>query len=203
MTIQEKVAAIERFPLRINTKIELLLVLTGHKKATTIFVYGKTVSFENADSPPASKLRIKTIQNFLSRLGLPYQILSADSIRNKDHDEKYERVLICIGHDDQSLHSIASMWQKLSKERYPLADKVHGNLSGFPKSAVRAYLQQDLMPFNEQQAHTKDLEYDHFCQFRFSKDHWQEELKTAERWAQEVKILSPQLYTKFITMTVK
>ena len=98
---------------------------------------------------------------------------------------------------------MVTMWQKLSKDGYPLADKVHGTLSGFPNSAIQAYLQQKLMPFSEQQTHTKGLEYDHFCQFRFSMDNWQEELKTPERWAQEVKRLSPRLYTKFITMTVK
>ncbi len=203
MTIQEKVAAIEKFPFWLNTKSELLLVIAGLKPAITVSVDGKTVSCEQ-QTPLPSIVRTHAIENLLRRINIPFTTLPKIHRKWPEDDEQYYVTIICIGNSQKDADDLASVWTKITKGGYPASsqDAEHGRLSGFPKTAIEAFVNSRdlLLTGKEVDERTDGLAYKNFCQMRFTREYWREELKTPELWAKTVNAMSPKIYA---TITAK
>lgn len=201
MTTQEKVAAIEKFPFWTNNKIELLLVIAGLKPAITVDVRGKLVSCKVKAQLP-SRVRTHAIENLLQRIDVPFVTLPAIHRMFPKHDEQYYTTIICIGATTKDARDLAKVWTNITTLGYPAKsqDAEHGRLSGFPKTAISAFVsdQSKLLSNEVVDERTKNIEWHYFCQMRFTKAHWQEELAVVEKWAEAVKELSPNMYSKVV-----
>jgi hypothetical protein len=78
-------------------------------------------------------------------------------------------------------------------------------MSGFPDSAIRAYRRwlygdrkgNDLIiDQRELPEEIQEQNFIAFAQYRLSRENWQEELKTAKRWAEEIERIDPALYER-------
>jgi hypothetical protein len=93
----------------------------------------------------------------------------------------------------QQLHSIFS--GNLSAAD---ADRPHGELSGFPATAIDAFVahgasDQPGLPLEVRQTPAVA-----FAGFMFSREHWRTELKTSQRWAETIRKVSPHIYKEYL-----
>ncbi len=165
MTTQQKVAAIEKFPFWTNTKAELLLVLAGFKPAITVDVSGKVVSCKAKAQLPSS-VRTHAIENLLHRIDVPFITLPSIHRMSPKDDKQYHRTTICVGATAKDACDLAKVWTNLTTLGYPAKsqDAEHGRLSGFPKTAISAFVSDPskLLANEAVDERTKNVEWQYF-----------------------------------------
>jgi hypothetical protein len=104
----------------------------------------------------------KAVANFLKSLGLAYQI---------------------SGDGQATVAAVALRPDLVQAYLDARGDFAIGQLLGYPETAIAAYAQGDCLTIPEQEAaqQTAGMPPD-FLPFRFSRDHWQEELLVATDW---------------------
>jgi hypothetical protein len=75
-----------------------------------------------------------------------------------------------------------------------------GLMFGIPQTAANAYAKgpQFLIRDEDIPAKIREQDYMAFSKFWFSREHWQEELETVKKWAQEIRQVDPKLYEKLV-----
>ena len=192
----KKVKLIEKSPLPLDQRVEVLLVYANQKPATILYIENRNYFFLN--NYFASKIntpfekRLKKVQKLLDRLNISYEtselekfgghvIYSDGTIRHLP----LERVLIYMArtHDKKD---------KLMTASFQGDDYGQGRLFGFPETAIQAF-------HGERNRFMGDLDHGnpqgYFTQFVFSQEFFDEEYKsTSIRWHDTVKRLSPRMY---------
>jgi hypothetical protein len=142
----------------------------------------------------------------LKGLGVEFEILPPhEHESNKTADPKearVERIVICLAGNKEDLTQMKEVWTELKPEGYPVNERLHGELSSFPGSAVLAFVDGTLLSSKESDEKLEGAWYKHFVKFRLS-ENWHEEAKTGEVWAKAIKELSPKIYNDYTAMMRK
>jgi hypothetical protein len=184
---KETVQSFEELPFKTLTqKVELILVWRKLKRGTQIIL-----------SPEITDINLKIMIKIIEKAGLFCKIA-------EDKDSKNPRKACFIANNQEVLESLSNLF---------FGDHLNssvclelGKIYGFPKTAIEAFKKNHNSMINinnnkdeffltweeVEEKIPKDLQP--FIGFKFSKDHWEEELKILEKWAEEIKLVSPELY---------
>lgn len=207
----ELIERIEEFPSRdlpIYDKIDILLVRSGAKpSAVTNLGRGEIAEIGDlhGEFPSVPKEKIEKISNFLSELGLLYSIGSPENIENQELQENGSIIILRRQTIDIFMAMHQSDLDKLVTSIRSCDDEKTGEALGYPDTAIEAYVKKDSRYEDraELPQEIKESPYYHFIRFALSPDHWQEEIKTAQKWADVVKTNSPRLFEEFIEASKK
>jgi predicted transcriptional regulator len=231
---RELVARVERLALNEFELTELLLVWRGLKQATEVdFVLRQWEGDETP--PPINTEKIETqrtaILGVLRDLNLAWvtgagkvdQSLLTPEERNQGVTapaREYQRMYVGKTADDLERLRGAEIEVEADTPMYWDTWERHqrtlGELYGFPKTAVEAYIQEFRGEASEAKSAeergnkfsqlTRDLpaevrnqDFTAFAFYRTSKEHWQTELETAKQWAEELQKVSPKLFEKIVS----
>ena len=187
MIVFKKVKLVEKSPLALREKVELLLIYAQHKPATILKLKQKrNLQFASFYESDGEKFKERQITKLLGQLNLPYSIGPSESFCLDDSlEEKIEQVPVYVGMNEE--------W----KERIVSAECVYdeaelGRCYGFPETAIQDYL-GIRPPFLGNFHDSRPLGY--FTWFIQSAEFKDEEIElSAIRWHDIVKRLSPKLY---------
>jgi hypothetical protein len=204
--------AVEQLPIDNDaSRAELLLVWRGLKIATIV-----GVAFQNEPGAPAFKSEAEHIEarlralGFLVRQGNFVRFVKIPGKKSPGKGgSRGDTTLPPRGYAEyyaartrEDLEKFYEIWNEEDEQR--VCDEI-GRMSGFPDSAIRAYrrwLYGDRKDNNliiDQQELPEEIQEQNFmafAQYRFSRENWQEELKTAKRWAEEIERIDPALYER-------
>lgn len=163
---------------RTLAQVHLLLIKGDFKQATTIDMPSDTPNI--ADS-------LNDLSRNLSATGLRCRAIA-------DPGQKLYR--IHIGKSDHALDEL----EACLSGGLPLgeADLIHGRLSGFPETAIQAFIAKDFIKPEELPKDIRVSPEYVFAAFQLSKKHWKEELETGKKWALYIKNNAPDLYDQYI-----
>ena len=141
-----------------NEKQQILLVLTGHKPVSEVASGHWEPTETGRQTVPDDSTKVSEL---LESLGLAYHL------RPSEH----------------ALDVTVSLDPALVTE-YEQADEATnvGRLFGYPETAIAAYGTDDIMPIDEQDKITEEAGLGDWSPFRFSRDHWQDELALTQEW---------------------
>jgi hypothetical protein len=180
-------------------RIDLLLVWSGVKPATSITL-GRLWSIDQKKEDLTEK-EIEKARRVFKNAGLAF--VEGRKVRRSIRNEKGFVSYQYVAKKFFVAKNII-LAKRLMKAENTDDDKTIGQLAGFPKTAVKAYLKSKkisnvlTIKRSELPAAVKNRNYLAFATFYFSKNHWQEELKTPKKWAETIKNLDPQLYEKTV-----
>lgn len=214
------VEAIERLPMSDTSKLDMLLTWRGEKRATDTGVVLKTWS--KGENPPEVTTEDK--KKIIDNAKAVFRSMGLFSVDGEDverepytEDEESDHPIEVPGNKHAVLYispikEDAEKLQKLWQEDDEVKNaREIGKMYGFPPSTIEAYgqffeqgfrkgfknremtIEQGELPENVQ-----NQDFMAFAQFRLSRNSWQEELKTAERWAGEIKNIDPALYERVV-----
>jgi len=201
---REKVEKIEQFEKRSSSiiqelliweKINLVLVMSGVKKATEVTVFGQSVhdGEEFDDENILLNQEIDKVRDLLTELGLDFEV-SEPGIQ----EALNEKEMLCdiyVARDKKSLEDIVKAVKNGFVEERGLA-------LGYPQTAVEAYVgkRDKLDIIQNLPQEVKDSKSYLLLKFVPSKDSWQEEIKTAEIWAKALEANSPKLLADLVEL---
>ena len=208
---RELVKRIEQLPIADGEKIDLILAWRELKPASALCVVLKKYTREGKPilSEEDEKKLLKKVKLLAWDLGLTF-IEGAEWWPQESMDD-VEQDKICdmfVARRPELALELARQWYKMSN---PVAEKQIGILLGYPETAVNAFkeFKKDLPGFMGERKSESPVMSDEdfpeqirkqdfmaFSDLRLSKKHWHQELKLVEKWAEEIKKLSPSLYQR-------
>lgn len=182
------VSAIEDSPLDVGEKMELLLVSTGTKPATDFTRYSEDWS-EPGSGKPIDEPGMTSLVELLDRSGIQYEVLPEQTVNvDSEHEfPKRKEQKVLVGKDKESLELLKKAFLQDDPELF-------GRAYGFPETAIQAYICGQTFNPNNLPQNVRQSEAYVFGRFAYSTDHWQDELKTAQRWSDSIKNVSPKIY---------
>ena len=201
--IKKITRSLEKIPLlKVRDKIFLVLILTGSKKASDVYI-----------SAGASAGEIKELEAEIKRAGLVFK-LTDRTIEDKDNRLISKRVcLVAVNQKDLDLFSEKWFGDQIND---PTAYKKIGEMSGFPQTAIDAYDAFSNPELSQaERDESRNLIYSEAEKieklknepevipfatlFYMSKAHFDSEVETARKWAKEINAASPILLNMFIS----
>jgi hypothetical protein len=195
-TSREKIESIENAPLDIQEKVDILLILKDLKPASDISLYSEEWP-EGEKEKEINPESIEKTEELLKKNNLLYEPFE-EKVADWYKDEKGQKVrkekTFIIAKNEENLNLI--------KKAFETGDeKLFGKAYGFPQTSIEAYLGKgEAIDSNKLPEEIKQQDALAFSKFKLSKDNWQEELKTAQKWADAVKETSPKAYNEFMEM---
>jgi hypothetical protein len=182
-------------------KYEVGLILSGFKRATVWFVtsnFGSDISH----LPAIDQYVVDETIRFLESLDLLAEATKEDIVNEGYEPNPYRRrIVILIARDVESMALNRELWGDRSYNAdgpefggYPDNDELYGKLSGYPQTAIDAYVSGN--SFKASEMPREIVASPAFAVMRFapSKDHWREELAQAEAWIEPIKSNMPNVY---------
>ena len=160
-------------------QVQLLLIKGGYKQATTLYM---------EDGAPGTRSALDRLSKQLVAQGFCCRLSDQEEGRGYN---------LHIANDSHSLDRLELCLSGTLDVNQ--ADLIHGQLSGFPNSAIAAFIANEVIDPEELSQRVRVSAEYAFASFRLSKDHWQEELATGKIWAQYIKNNAPELYKKYLT----
>lgn len=197
---RELMERLEKIHLNIEIKIEFLLVWKGEKPATEISI--ATKSWKEGEPPKSlDSKQVEEMEKLIKDMKLfyntaPKQVVDGEYYYiTKDGQEKLEK-------KEETIFYLAKKKENLDlfiKALKGKDDKLFGQLYGYPESAIKAYIEKgEKMEISKLPSKIQRQPSVAFTRFKLSKNHWQQELKTSQRWAEITEKTSLKLYEKFI-----
>lgn len=173
--LEKNIRIIESLDCNLKAKANMVLVLLGLKPATNIFFLGDD---ENVES---FKSKIKETSLFF------------DVIEKLPLDNKRVKEDLVIAKKQEIASLVAFLFKDPSLNRREL-----GVYMGYPKTAIDAYVgmeerHQDYKKVFEERGISGTA-----IAYVLSRDHWQEEIKVAEKWVEALKLKAPEIYKQII-----
>lgn len=189
--IQEYAGKIEALDGICNgTKVDLILVLVREKLATEVDIRLDSMVIRS---------QAETFKSQLGQLGFECELGPVTPLWEPQVLQSGDMDAFNIPHRQRFFVALSQYDAKRLKRADEEADgKVLGELFGFPKTAISAYISSNNP--NSDLLRIRDLGVDPkaecapFCQFALSSDHWREELGVAQRWGEIIKEYAPTLY---------
>lgn len=209
---KKKIEMIENMPINPFERVELILIRAAFRMATTIELTSHTWKIEDGNPKRIDRGKLKIIEESLKGAGYVFKTsdpeieeivsikedIPEEEIRPEHESiaEKRERITIRIAEDQKSLDKYLEIIKSGSDEQM-------GKACGFPKSAIKAYLESD--DDNSRIVGRKDLpegirkqEWSLFASFMMSRDKWREELEIVKKWAKAIDRISPKIYREYV-----
>lgn len=177
--LEKNIRIIESLDCRAGEKADTILVLLGLKPATDFSLF---VNDENPDS----------IKRKLKGAGLFF-----DEIEKPPFEDKKITAKLALAKEQHIASLVAFLFRDVKRNHKEL-----GIYMGYPITAVEAFI--GLREKIEDEKFEKIFKDHNIPQqimgFLLSKDNWQEEIKTAEKWCEALKLRAPEFYKKVIAM---
>jgi len=204
---RELIKEIEKLPgLDFSEKTDLILVWRKLKPATNLNLILK--HWESGEQKPelsseVEKEQVEKIESLFSSLGIFFELGEKEkeeprALELDDNKEQkvggYELQVFYIASKQEDAKKLADAWQDQLRRNTEL-----GYLFGFPKSPTEAFQKFDMDLLVNKEELPEDIKKEDFmafAEFKLSKANWQQEIRTAKRWAEEIKKISPELYNK-------
>lgn len=183
-------------------KAELFLLLKDFKKVAQITIGDTNIDSVDTRNDPLSKeaLDVACIdtETQLRKLGL-------FSLRNYDNDgiNEQQAAELIVAKDPVLLPLFQKRYTAMQQPEHDLEeDRYLGEMSGFPKTAIDAFLKgeealiEDTDPEFSKATEVSDALA--FVHFRLSKEHWREELVAVKKMTDEIKEGFPEVYTAIV-----
>ncbi len=218
MDLAQKVRLIEQAEIFIEEKIPLILVVAGEKPVCQLYAgfyregakYTLVEDFFPESSFPYKKIKydidhqnVQEIVALLEEIKIPYHIRKVKTFSRPVNlfycESDYLPIVV-----SQSRRNIRRYIRANDKKD----DKALGKLYGYPKTAVKAYLDPKILTVDvihtEKTIHRNSpirfLPYlSEFAIYSMSEDNFEEELQTALRWQLTVRTLSWKTYVESFT----
>ncbi len=199
----EMVEMIESAPLDIFQKMEMILVKSGLKPATTIELWSSPWEKGSDDKNLVDVNELSKIKNMLEKLELDTKISDPeiDEYFQIVEAQPENEIAMCREKITVFYGSNKAFVDRLAQAKKDLNDKEMGISFGYPETAIEAYVgEKEGMTRQELPDKIKKTDFFPFIQFGvLSKDNWREEIKTAEKWANAVKANSPKIFNEYST----
>lgn len=191
--------------LHIQEKVNIFLVYSGLKPATELGRYQLDKDRDKEDIVKASALQDNRVKDILTDLNLPFSTQKDKRLEGKDRDN----YTYLIAQNEETLAKMQELMkahEKMidgSRSGYNQYALEFGEMFGFPQTATIAFNEVSdqktsdtlLEQLPEDISNTEVGKfYNAIHPFRLSKDHWKEELKIVEIWANAVKKDMPHIY---------
>ena len=182
-------------------KMDLILVWRGLKTVSQLSI------FENATPSQISDLKNKIHQA---------NLLFKEEV-NLTKPKKYPipisglKKVYFVAKNQDDLNLFSSLWfgDHLND---PKVYKEIGRMSGFPQTAINTFHEFSGLSGEERNTKKKSLTlspeekkdlfppelFPFSLRFYVSREHWQSELETIQKWAEEIKLVAPALYQSFV-----
>lgn len=196
---------VEQLPIDDQYKVDLLLVWRGLKPATDIaFTLREFDESGNLFSVVAGHEKtLGEIRSTLDSLELVY----VEKGPRQDKSGTKEEQWFFLSRDKENAEKLMTSFEGAGASKKG-ADAEYGRLSGFPPSAIDAFVKIQEKGFARRHEVSIDKEglpaevlkedFMPFVRFRLSVEHWQEELETAKGWAEEIRQVDPALYERVV-----
>ena len=174
--MKKKISKIEQLNFGNQQKAGLILVLLGEKPAVEVALY-------DWNDPPGKFAEV------IKEIGLNFEELNFED-RAFTSPKLVTR--FAIARDKETVLSLRSLDPARDHREY-------GLLMGYPESAVEAFVKSKEIKQTRQKdgGPTWKLIKDRsVVNFALSKDNWQDEIKTSERWNEVLRKYAPELYKK-------
>ncbi|MBI2617330.1 hypothetical protein HYW55_04305 [Candidatus Gottesmanbacteria bacterium] len=192
---------LEIMPMSVFDKVNVLLVYKGLRTATTtelsFFEYDETYdeTMGEPDSRTMTLRQAEKLETFFKEFSLPYE---RQKLYEDEENLDLFHIDFLIGKDAKSL---AQMKKADGMNVFdPHLDEEYGIALGFPETAARAHSRGQTIPLDELPPEIAQSEVHHFAQFDMSRDHWKEEFKIKQLWADTVKRLAPKIYQNLLSL---
>lgn len=204
------------FPINLQDKVEIWLILRDLKPATDIFLK-KTLINKIDRSTKVTQRNLKIVENFLKDNNLFYK-----TIDQYNHGQlkikvghKYYYVnftffdkIFFVSKKEDFVESLYKAWTDLRGVFEPSVNRQLGILYGFPKEAVEEYVKAwsdpkvKSLPDNLEKAiefhkRHKGEYWESYVSYIIRKGHDEEDTQVAKRWADCVRNEFPELALKF------
>lgn len=180
---KELVAKIEAIKTTDDTKADIVLLWKDLKKASDIIITGDSEMTE-----AEREVTCREAEDLFKKLGLSYVKNNREMVAALGIAE----YIVSKNQTDMLLY------QKAWNQDGDTEAKTLGNLLGFPDTAIEAYQAGEVLDESMLPEDVVSLDTRAFLWYKLSKDHWQEEIKTAEKWARQIQKTDSQLYTRLI-----
>ncbi len=179
-----------------DEKFDLILLLAGEKRGVEWQLFSESGRSEQLVNPIDS-LRIVQLETFLTLLGVLFSPLGPAIIQVSDAPPTFvERIVYRLAINPENLLLMEKLWS--DPKGYPKDGVLHGELSGFPRTAIKAFAQGGgaTLTFGSLPPDVVATEAYAFVKFNMSRSHWRDELAVGERWARIIKAASPFVYAQ-------
>lgn len=171
---REKIEIIEGLKIGFEQKAELILVLLGEKPAFKLTVFANTPEEVSAEE---DKIR---------SIGLRFR-----KINQQEKNGKYV-VQFLIAAEEDNLNKLTEVDPSVNHAEF-------GTLMGYPSSAVKAFLEGELIDIDEEIELLGKYPEIVFHNFRLSKGGQEKEIEILKHWNNIIKTASPNIYSAFMT----
>lgn len=168
---REKISKIESIRTGYQQKANLVLVLLGEKPGVDLTVYVDTEE------------EIIEEEKKLKSLGLNFKKMGQEKKGNRYVAE------FIVAKDDDILSELSKVDPSRDHEKF-------GSLMGYPKSAIKAFLEGNSLSIEEEREILEKYPKIVLHDFRLSKDNNKEEIETLRRWNEVLEKKAPSLYSE-------
>jgi len=180
-------------------RMNLILTYWGEKPVSEIEMY-----YDEANPllEPEEILRAKNnLETALDALGLKFKATQQEQIDEDGFEQK--KFQFFVGKNEDNLKELEMAFLEQNNEKI-------GKLLGYPETAVKAFAQgiqqknlfEMMLDEKEWWQNLSKTEKEsllqegvlNFASFKFSKEHWKEELDIIRKWQMQIKEKAPQLY---------
>ncbi|MCX6756626.1 MAG: hypothetical protein NTW35_00525 [Candidatus Nomurabacteria bacterium] len=171
--LEKNIRIIESLDCNLKAKANMVLVLLGLKPATDVFFLGN-----NED--------LKPFKSKIKETGLSFDVTGSLLL---DNNRVKEDLVISKKQEIASL--VAFLFKTPNLNRREL-----GVYMGYPETAINAFVGLKEKHQDSRKVFQDKGISDSVASFILSKDNWQEEIKTAEKWVEGLTLKAPELYKK-------
>ena len=175
-----------------HDKASLLLVYGGLKPSAQVVMQGRPFGSTD-DTIHIETSLIDTLSSILSELKLSHvntvEIMEARTNDSSSMAQEVMRVYVAPS-------KRVALQLKAAFDNIQESHSNAGNLLGYPETAVKAFLTQDMLDWENHPTLTKDVSERNMrlLGHRLSKENWAEEVKYLESWGNFLKKISPSIY---------
>jgi hypothetical protein len=200
--VEPDIKTVEDMEITPPEQVDLVLLLLNEKQATEIALD----SDEYPAPSPVHKVSpdtVEAIRRHLNALPIAYDVSPERLLVSLAR--KHNPVEVHLVDDGRTRMHIDIATDADTLQRLQHGDKRNneatlGQLYGFPETAITAYINGDVIDEDELPNDVIASPAYAFTSFRLSRDHWQQELATGERWAKLIQQYSPRIYTTYMEL---
>ena len=191
---KREIEMIEKSPLFYQDKMDLALTYLDEKPVSWIDVSERYEQTEEKEDEILDELESKKdqVQQMLDKIGFVYEMKKFKTKERTTYNSGYDFIV------SKSSENLFRFKKALEKGD----EKEIGLCLGYPKTAVEGFINKNTLDYKDlPKKESKKLikeKTSKFLEFRLSKDHWRDELKTVRKRQRLIKEKFPNLYKKVV-----
>ena len=187
---------LEALPMMPDDKANILLVHGGLKPSTMVVMQGEVFALNQAPIhvDPES---IAGLKGVLTAFDLQYTYTTEvmENASDKSYEHGQEVMRIYIAPQQEVADQLGSLFGDIKNHHHEI-----GVLLGYPKTAVDAFLTDDMLAWSDHPVSTSDVSATNMklLGHRLSKQYWKDEVKYLEAAGAYINSVSPAIYATIV-----